>query len=91
MKIAPVSAQQIMKTYGKTRAYGASQVGSGRKTDEVEISNTGKTFASAVKEVKDQLNDTTARREKVQSVSQQLEAGSYAVDSRLIADKILGR
>lgn len=92
MKVSPIIAQQMIgKTY-KTSAKDPVQGNNaaGRK-DEVELSDSAKTFASAVREVKQQIEDPAARQAKIDSVTSQMEAGTYSIDSRMIAQKILGR
>lgn len=91
MKITPVSNPHQVKNYGKVQsAYSAEKTNSGGRMDEVQLSDTAKTFASAVKSVKDQMMDMESRQQKIDRISAEIKAGTYHVDSDKVAAKILG-
>lgn len=91
MKITPVNSTHQVKSYGKVQsAAEAEKLSPAGKMDEVEISESAKTYTSAVKTVKDQLNDVETRQQKIDRISTQIKEGTYQVDSRKVAEKILG-
>lgn len=91
MKITPVNNAHQVKNYGKVQgAYGVQKANTQRQVDEVQLSESAKTFASAVKGVKDQMMDMESRQQKIDRISAEIKAGTYHVDSDKVAAKILG-
>lgn len=56
------------------------------KSDQLNISNTAREFQFAMEEVKKQPD---VRTEKVKQLKQEIEAGTYKVDAKKIADKMM--
>lgn len=91
MKITPVNnAQQVSNVKKAHSAYAAADQPGASKLDEVQLSETAKTFTSSVKSVKEQIMDPVSRQQKIDSIRQQIEDGTYNVDSRDVAAKMLG-
>lgn len=57
-----------------------------KKTDQLNISNTGRDFQIAMDEVK---NQPEIRTEKVDEIRNQIKAGVYKIDAKAIAEKML--
>ena len=57
-------------------------------SDSFEISNEGKTFQAVKKAVEESVE---VREDKVNSIKEQMAAGTYQVSSRQVADKIVDR
>lgn len=91
MKITSVNnAQQVNNVKKAQNAYAAADQPNASRLDEVQLSETAKTFSNAVKGVKDQIMDPVSRQQKIDRIKEQLEAGTYQVDSRDVAAKMLG-
>jgi negative regulator of flagellin synthesis FlgM len=90
-KINDASAQMIqqyqksepVRSEGNKPASGGAAVA----TERVDLSNKAKDIQK-IKQVLDQTPEV--REEKVQELRRQIESGSYAINSGIIADKMLG-
>lgn len=62
------------------------EAGKAGKTDQLNISSSAREFQVAMEEVKKQPE---IREQKVAELRQQIEAGTYKVDAKKIADKMM--
>ncbi len=86
MKITGI--QQIMETYKANRVKKTGAVDKVSKKDEVAFSSIGKDFQTALKAVS-QAPDL--RMDKVQELQQKMQLGTYTVDAKDAADKMVER
>ncbi len=80
------SAQNIQKSPGVEPKGKAAGVGKTNAADTVDISNKSKEIADIMSAV-NQLPDV--RNNKVQEIKQRVDTGTYTVDPRNVAEKIL--
>lgn len=80
--VSPVKKYQAAQ---KTAA--ASYSAASQASDKVDFSDSGKLFAQAMKQA---MNSPEVREEKIASLRQQIQNGTYAPDSKDIAKKMLG-
>lgn len=60
-------------------------------TDKVELSQTAKSFSSALKAAKEAFSQTdVSRSQKIASLKQQIENNTYSVPAMKVAEKMLG-
>lgn len=60
-------------------------------TDKVELSQTAKSFSSALKAAKEAFGQTDiSRNEKIAALKQQIENNTYSVPAIKVAEKMLG-
>jgi negative regulator of flagellin synthesis FlgM len=59
------------------------------KKDQVQISKEAMDFQTVLKSVKQLNNLPDVREEIINSIKEKLESGSYSVDSKTVAEKIL--
>lgn len=57
-----------------------------KKIDQLNISSTGRDFQIAMDEIK---NKPEVRTEKIEELRKQIQAGTYKVDAKAIADKMI--
>lgn len=57
-----------------------------KKTDQLNISSAGRDFQIAMDEIK---NQPEIRTDKVEELKKQIETGTYKVDSKAIAEKMM--
>ena len=94
MNVSKSQIEVIMRTYLKNADYikekkAASKqdkISLGNCKDEVELSDDVKEFAETVKLA---LQTDYVRTEKVKELRDKINAGTYNIDGKLIADKIL--
>ena len=82
--------QSILKTYGENKSVKtvksenkATNIG---KQDEVVLSSQAQSFSQVLQKAKD-MSDV--RVDKVKSLSAKVDSGTYAIDARNIAEKML--
>ena len=87
MKIINNKAQRIAQMYRKQEISKQGKKTTGvHKRDELNISNEAKDFQVAMKALR---NTSDVRKDKVEEIKRQIEAGTYDVDSGKIVDKII--
>lgn len=83
MKINGISLNKMLNVYDKSKKeYGAARV-TGQK-DSIEISSLGKSLSSYVTG-----DETINSKEKVEDIKKAVEDGTYNVDKKLVAAKIM--
>ncbi|APM39306.1 flagellar biosynthesis anti-sigma factor FlgM [Clostridium kluyveri] len=83
MKVNGISLNKILNIYEKSKKeYETTRV-SGQK-DSIEISSLGKSLSSYVKG-----DETINSKEKVENIKKAVENGTYNVDKKLVAAKII--
>lgn len=82
--------QSILKTYGDNKTVKAvkseNKTTSISKQDEVVLSSQAQAFSQVLQKAK---NMSDVRVDKVKTLSAQVDSGTYSVDSRSIAEKML--
>ncbi|WP_368490684.1 flagellar biosynthesis anti-sigma factor FlgM [Clostridium sp. BJN0013] len=83
MKVNGISLNKILNIYEKSkREYGTTKI-EGQK-DSIEISSLGKSLSSYI-----QGDETINSKEKVEDIKKAVENGTYNVDRKLVAAKII--
>ncbi len=84
-----VGAYNSQKIESKKDVYGTSQI-KGKK-DEVKISKEAMDFQLVMKAVREAGKVPDVREEVIAPIKERVDDGTYEVDSRSIADKLLAR
>lgn len=79
---------KITQLYQTSKVKSTSKINSVGKKDEVEISSVGKDFQVA-KQALNKISDV--RADKVNDIKSRMEAGTYNISGKEIADKLLER
>ncbi len=90
MKINPILTSSLVQNYERAnRVKGGSGVYA-QKADSVELSDSAVSFGNAVREAKKEGGaDSAERAKRVADLKQQIQSGSYHVDSGDIASKMV--
>lgn len=87
MRIQNNSINKMLNMYAnQSNVDRTKKSGVAKKSDELNISSTARDFQVAMQEVKKQPE---IREEKVASIKRQIEAGTYKVDAKRIAEKMM--
>lgn len=79
---------KITQLYQTSKVKSTSKINSVGKKDEVEISSVGKDFQVA-KQALNKISDV--RADKVNDIKSRMEAGTYNISGKEVADKLLER
>lgn len=92
MIISNKQIQSVLKVYGEQNSVGKSakteKTQPAKGQDQVILSSGVQEFGHVLQRV---VAMSDVRPEKVKELSQKIQAGTYQVDSKDIADKIIGR
>ena len=90
MKINPILTSSLVQNYERAnRVKGGSSVYT-PKADSVELSDSAVSFGNAVREAKKEGGaDSAERAKRVDELKQQIQSGSYHVESSDIAAKMV--
>lgn len=87
MKIINNNIQKVLKIYNnqnsKKEIKSAARLG---KRDELKLSDEAREFQIALKALE---NTPDVREEKIEEIRQQIQSGTYEIDSKKIAEKML--
>lgn len=83
MKVNGISLNKILNIYEKSKKEYETTRATGQK-DSIEISSLGKSLSSYVKG-----DETINSKEKVENIKKAVENGTYNVDKKLVAAKII--
>ena len=87
MRIENNSVNKILNIYAnQSNVSKTTKTDKTKKTDQLNISSTGRDFQIAMDEIK---NQPEVRTEKVDELRNQIKAGTYNVDAKSIAEKML--
>ncbi|MFL0197084.1 flagellar biosynthesis anti-sigma factor FlgM [Clostridium sp. WILCCON 0269] len=83
MKINGINLNKVLNIYGgNKKEYGTTKV-TGQK-DSIEISSVGKSLSSYI-----QGDEAINSKEKIENIKKAVENGTYNVDKKLVAAKIM--
>lgn len=92
MIISGKQVQSILKVYNEQKSLGkqakADNANELNKKDEVILSSSAQEFGHILQGLKT-MNEV--RPERVQELARQIDMGTYRVDARAVADKMIGR
>ena len=91
MKISFIPPSDMVESYKGKPVQATQKTERNMEPDRVELSDEAKSFASVIKNVKDQLEtETDTDNKHVADVAKRIANGTYRVDSEKVAGKILG-
>lgn len=91
MRINSIPPKEIYSRYVCSREQMTPISAPSMGTDKVELSQTAKTFSSALKAAKETFAQTdVSRSERIAAIKQQIENNTYSVPAIKVAEKILG-
>lgn len=86
MKVGSISSAAQFNPYVEPKRVTPTLGAAAQKTDKLELTASKRQFEVAMKAVRDVPE---VRMEKVEAIKRQIEAGTYKVDSKAVAEKIL--
>ena len=86
MKVGSIPSAAQLNPYADVKRITQSPGAVSQKTDKLELTGSKQQFQVAMKAARDVPE---VRMEKVEAIKTQIEAGTYKVDSRAVAEKIL--
>lgn len=91
MKINSVPQSGMVERYKEQAVQKAAQAPAKAETDRVELSGGAQSFSAVLNEVKAGM-ETASENElsRFELISKQIQEGTYRIDSRAIAGKMLG-
>lgn len=87
MKINPINPMDIVSKYKMNSVAGKKQQDVIRESDKLELSDEAKAYLTAMKSAKAQGEDI--RTEKIEKIKKAIENGTYKVDSKAVAEKMI--
>ena len=90
MRITPFTPTSGVTKYGKVNKASAAQNSFGMGNDQLQISDSAQSFAQVYKAAQKAINTTSVEyQQKVESVAQRIQDGSYSVPSEDVAARIV--
>ena len=88
MRINNDGINKMLNIYNKNQGNvdKAEKLGKSKKTDQLNISSNARDFQVAMEQIK---NQPEIREEKVAEIKRQKESGTYEIDAKKIADKMM--
>lgn len=88
MRINNDGINKMLNIYNRNQGNvdNTNKTGKSKKLDQLDISSNARDFQIAMEEVKKQPD---VREEKVARIKRQIESGTYEIDAKKIADKMM--
>jgi flagellar biosynthesis anti-sigma factor FlgM len=91
MKISYIPPSDMVESYKGKAVQATQKTERSMEPDRVELSDEAKSFASVIKNVKEQLAaESDIDKKHAEEVAKKIANGTYRVDSEKVAGKILG-